>query len=107
MSYGTLQDTPAATGRAKVRFAPGSTPASSHHPDEDTSSETQDASSWERVRSALNGFYDRNFGLFLVFLAQSCGSVVSIFFFLEFALVAMLPLIDHGLDEYCSKVVSK
>lgn len=27
-------------------------------------------------RQNLKGFYERNFGLFLVFLAQTCGSVV-------------------------------
>lgn len=29
-----------------------------------------------RFRQSLENFYDRNFGLFLVFLAQTCGSVV-------------------------------
>lgn len=80
MSYGTVQDTSPAAGRAKVRFAPGTLPSSpelSHHPDEDSVSDAQDATLWERTRSGLKSFYDRNFGLFLVFLAQSCGSVVS------------------------------
>lgn len=27
-------------------------------------------------KESLKGFYERNFGLFLVFLAQTCGSVV-------------------------------
>jgi len=81
MSYGTLQDTPPAAGRAKVRFAPDTlpTPASSHHPDEDPASETESETLWESTRSGLKSFYNRNFGLFLVFLAQSCGSIVGYF----------------------------
>jgi hypothetical protein len=29
-----------------------------------------------RIRNNLKSFYERNFGLFLVFCAQTCGSVV-------------------------------
>ena len=29
-----------------------------------------------KMRQNLQAFYERNFGLFLVFLAQTCGSVV-------------------------------
>src|SRR3712207_2199327 len=105
MSYGTLQDTPPAAGRAKARFAPDTllSPPSSHHPDEDSISDTQNATLWERARLGLKSFYDRNFGLFLVFLAQSCGSIVSYFFPLGHR---FRWLTNHGLDESCSKVVS-
>ncbi|EUC48618.1 hypothetical protein COCMIDRAFT_2485 [Bipolaris oryzae ATCC 44560] len=80
MSYGTIQETPPATGCAQVRFAPDTLPpaASPTHADEDASSERQDAPLLERAGSGLKSFYERNFGLFLVFLAQTCGSVMNI-----------------------------
>ena len=34
-------------------------------------------SRWSKVRQGLKAFYDRNFGLVLVFLAQTCGSVMN------------------------------
>lgn len=79
MTYGTIQEVPPATERAQVRFAPDTlpAPASSTHADEDASSERQDVPLLERAGSRFKSFYDRNFGLFLVFLAQTCGSVVS------------------------------
>jgi hypothetical protein len=80
MSYGTIHDAPPAIGRPKVHFAPDSLPpaaSSSTHSDEDASSETPDAQFLKREESGLKSFYERNFGLFLVFLAQTCGSVVS------------------------------
>lgn len=41
-------------------------PACAHH-----------RSRWAKVKQALKAFYDRNFGLVLVFLAQTCGSVMN------------------------------
>lgn len=80
MTYGTIQEVPPATERAQVRFAPDTlpAPASSTHADEDASSERQDVPLLERAGSRFKSFYDRNFGLFLVFLAQTCGSVMNI-----------------------------
>lgn len=103
MSYGTIQDAPPAAGRAKVRFVPdlpAAAPSSS--PDEDSNFEIQERTLLERVKFRLNHFYERNFGLFLVFLSQTCGSVVS-FLFSSPADLAMVWLIVHGLDEYSSK----
>lgn len=36
-----------------------------------------DDSRWSKVKRSLKAFYDRNFGLVLVFLAQTCGSVMN------------------------------
>lgn len=106
MSYGTLQDTPPAAGGARIHFAPGpSRSASSNHPDEDESSDTQNGSAWKRAGSGLKNFYNRNFGLFLVFLAQTCGSVVS--WLSSDSALAMFSLTDHGVDEHGSQVASK
>jgi hypothetical protein len=36
-----------------------------------------DDSRWSKSKQGLKAFYDRNFGLVLVFLAQTCGSVMN------------------------------
>ncbi|KAK7187325.1 hypothetical protein DPSP01_002458 [Paraphaeosphaeria sporulosa] len=50
-----------------------STPAVTDHQVQDAEEQTQHPS----ARRKLKQFYERNFGLFLVFLAQTCGSVMN------------------------------
>lgn len=78
MSYGTIQDVRPAAGRARVHFDPQLPPPSevSEQEEHDGESEARRESMWKRVGEGLKGFYERNFGLFLVFLAQTCGSIV-------------------------------
>lgn len=73
MSYGTI-DPPTAPGHSDVDFVQHLQPAAS-----DTARDAEEAHQpalWRRVTASLRVFYDRNFGLFLVFLAQTCGSIV-------------------------------
>ena len=103
MSYGTIQDAPRATGRAKVHFDPNLQVATaSSCSDEDTVSEVQEPTLLEKAQSGLRGFYNRNFGLFLVFLSQTCGSIVSFLTSLSVVLAQFL-LTARALDEHSSK----
>ncbi len=38
----------------------------------------EDTSKWSKIRQRLSAFADRNLGLFLVCLAQTCGSLVCV-----------------------------
>ncbi|KAG9191830.1 hypothetical protein G6011_10564 [Alternaria panax] len=74
MSYGTV-DPPPAAGHSGVNFLPRLPPAS---PDPRQDAEdAQQPALWRRLATNLRVFYDRNFGLFLVFLAQTCGSIMN------------------------------
>ncbi|KAL6711056.1 hypothetical protein ACN47E_006931 [Coniothyrium glycines] len=60
MAYGTID-------------GPRSSEVCEHEP---SASESSSQGSWRRTQR-LRSFYERNFGLFLVFLAQTCGSVMN------------------------------
>ncbi|KAF2124169.1 hypothetical protein P153DRAFT_371047 [Dothidotthia symphoricarpi CBS 119687] len=64
MAYGTTNP---------ARFAAQDPPA----PDTDQERENDAAQARSRIPKSLRDFYERNFGLFLVFLAQTCGSVMN------------------------------
>lgn len=49
-----------------------STPPTTNHQVQAAEDQSQHPSASQRLKQ----FYERNFGLFLVFLAQTCGSVV-------------------------------
>lgn len=67
MSYGTGGPS-AASGAESSDFRPSATGAAVENSDDHPAHYTP----WQSVKS----FYDRNFGLFLVFLAQVFGSLV-------------------------------
>lgn len=70
MSYGATNSTEAAQDVTST-----DTPfTTSRRQDAEENEVTQ--STTNRIRKSLSSFYDRNFGLFLVFLAQTCGSIV-------------------------------
>ena len=66
MSYGTIDST------AQTSQIAESDIGQSLH----TNVDAQDQSEWKNIQQRLSAFYDRNLGLFLVFLAQTCGSLV-------------------------------
>ena len=45
-------------------------------PAADRNAEDEQLRLYKRTQRSLKSFYERNLGLFLVFLAQTCGSVV-------------------------------
>ncbi|KAJ4363115.1 hypothetical protein N0V83_010235 [Neocucurbitaria cava] len=60
--------------------------ASEGHPENDAlppttgtgrGAEDEQLAIWRRTQQRLKSFFDRNFGLFLVFLAQTCGSIMN------------------------------
>ncbi|RMZ73473.1 carbohydrate esterase family 8 [Pyrenophora seminiperda CCB06] len=70
MSYGTIENPPA-EDRDNTGLVPPHPPVAAP--------KAQHAPSPQRSRflAGLKNFYDRNFGLFLVFLAQTCGSIMN------------------------------
>jgi len=76
MSYGTIADSPPSAGRSRVNFLPR-LPSAASGSAQDTDEEANPPGIWSKISQSLKSFYRRNFGLFLVFLAQTCGSVVS------------------------------
>ena len=76
MSYGAADTTPSA-GRSNVhshtQLPPANTDATDQEPPLE---EVQQASKWRRICESSHSFYERNLGLFMVFLAQTCGSIV-------------------------------
>jgi hypothetical protein len=76
MAYGTIVDPPPSEGRSSVNFLPR-LPSATSDPAQDTDEEAHEPRLGSRIAQSLKTFYQSNFGLFLVFLAQTCGSVVS------------------------------
>ncbi|KAH7379592.1 hypothetical protein BKA66DRAFT_532322 [Pyrenochaeta sp. MPI-SDFR-AT-0127] len=74
MSYGATDAAPSATQIQENGPLPQVPPTTDN--DRDVEDDAQ-ISRGSRVRQSLRSFYDRNFGLFLVFLAQTCGSVMN------------------------------
>ncbi|PVI02821.1 DUF6 domain protein [Periconia macrospinosa] len=69
----TTPDSAARSGASPSPLPPA--PARNAEDPDNTSSSVD--SSQTRLKTQIKAFYDRNFGLFLVFLAQTCGSVMN------------------------------
>ena len=72
MLYGTV-DTEAPASSQEV-----SSSSQSHDLSRDAEDHNRTASRSHKMQQRLNAFYERNLGLFLVFLAQCGGSIVSL-----------------------------
>lgn len=69
MAYGALDSSSSASG-SPAHLQAQTPPQGSDY------NNTSDSRGQNQLLQNIESFYDRNFGLFLVFLAQTCGSIV-------------------------------